>query len=111
MYPNVKASNPYQKRSVLSVRYADTLKYVVHILGSDFDQFVLIWHDLLQELKLIPIHYTSIKKKLIQESLSRGFLEPGTARQLLTIDVRKTDRVLDFCVSAGWVHKGSSSKS
>eukprot|EP00457_Paulinella_chromatophora_P005684 gb/GEZN01005701.1/.p1 GENE.gb/GEZN01005701.1/~~gb/GEZN01005701.1/.p1 ORF type:complete len:533 (-),score=102.82 gb/GEZN01005701.1/:165-1715(-) len=60
--------------------------------------------SLCQELRLVPAHYIAIKKKLMQESLTRGFLRPGQARELLSIEIHKTDRILDFCVSAGWIH-------
>jgi hypothetical protein len=31
-------------------------------------------------------------------------LQPGQARQLIKIDIHKTDKILDFFTSVGWVH-------
>ena len=53
-------------------------------------------------LHLIPQHYMVIKERLLRESYSRGFLQPGMARQLLKIDITKTDKIMDFFISAGW---------
>eukprot|EP00808_Paulinella_micropora_P024718 g29535.t1 len=60
---------------------------------------------LCQELRLLPLQYLAIKSKLIQESLTRGFLRAGRARELISIDVHKTDQILDFCVTAGFIHQ------
>lgn len=56
------------------------------------------------QLGLIPHQYIVIKERLIRESYNRGWLQPGQARQLIKIDVNKTDKIFDFFVSVGWVH-------
>ena len=59
--------------------------------------------ELCLELELIPQHYIMIKERLIKESYARGFLQPNQAKQLITIDVQKTQKIFDFFVSLGWL--------
>lgn len=60
--------------------------------------------DLCSQLGLIPQHYMIIKEKMTHESYTRGYLQPGQARQLIKIDAAKTDKLFDFFVSVGWVN-------
>lgn len=58
---------------------------------------------LCKELDLTAQHFVTIKERIIKECYVRGFLKPGTARQLLKIDINKTDKIFDFFVSVGWL--------
>ena len=57
-------------------------------------------------LHLLPVHYLSIKQRLMSECFVRGFIKEGQARQLIRIDVNKTKELFDFFVSVGWVVPG-----
>lgn len=83
---------------------------------------------LCSELRLIPAHYFVIKERLLREGFTRGLLKPQQARQLFrigqslfipclflsvsyfvscfivrSVDVSKTNKIMDFFVSVGWV--------
>jgi hypothetical protein len=86
---------------------------------------------LCSELRLIPAHYFVIKERLLREAFTRGLLKPQQARQLFrigrscfftlciaplfvsdsffscfmfwSVDVSKTNKIMDFFVSVGWV--------
>ena len=60
--------------------------------------------QLCSTLHLLPVHYLSIKQRLVSECFVRGFLKEGQARQLIRIDVNKTKELFDFFVSVGWVN-------
>ena len=46
--------------------------------------------QLCSTLHLLPVHYLSIKQRLMSECFVRGFIKEGQARQLIRIDVNKT---------------------
>ena len=56
------------------------------------------------ELHLIPAHYLVIKERLIRESIAHGYITQGHARNVLKIDIQCTDKILNFCVSAGLIN-------
>jgi transcriptional adapter 2-alpha len=67
-------------------------------------------------LRLLPAHYLVIRDTIVRESIRLGYLSAVDANALLNIDIRKTGRLYDFFVSAGWVtapkdNSGSSSSS
>lgn len=64
-----------------------------------------------QRLQLLPQHYLVIKERLLAESYQRGFLSPHQARQLIKIDVKKTNEIFDFFVSVGWVIPGTKTSA
>jgi hypothetical protein len=45
-----------------------------------------------------------VKRALLEESFRRGFLQRAGARELLAIDVHRTDKLFEFFVRAGWVN-------
>jgi transcriptional adapter 2-alpha len=49
--------------------------------------------DLCSALRLLPAHYLVIKDVLVRESFRLGYLRKDVARQLVKINVRKTDQV------------------
>jgi transcriptional adapter 2-alpha len=69
-----------------------------------FDLLSSVEKQLCTELRLLPQHYMLIKERLIKECFTRGFLQPGQAKQLIRIDVNKTSKIFDFFVSVGWVN-------
>ncbi len=46
-----------------------------------------------------------VKRALLEESFRRGFLQRAGARELLAIDVHRTDKLFEFFVRAGWVNE------
>jgi len=56
--------------------------------------------QLCSTLQLFPTHYLQIKEKLIRECYARGYIKEGQARQLIKIDINKTDKIFDFFISA-----------
>ncbi|KAL7485570.1 hypothetical protein ACHAW6_011165 [Cyclotella cf. meneghiniana] len=63
--------------------------------------------DLCIRLKLLPRHYLDVKKALISESLAAGILGQSSRAQIgksfVTVDVSKTDDVIDFVLKSGWI--------
>ena len=58
---------------------------------------------LVQDLELTPLQFLEIIERVAKESFVRGILKPGQARQLFKIDINKSERILDFFVSLGWL--------
>ena len=52
-----------------------------------------------------------IKDTIVRESLRLGYLSTQDAQAMLNIDVRKTGRLYDFFVSAGYVSLNEDGKS
>ena len=59
--------------------------------------------ELCSTLRLLPTHYLVIRDTIVRESIRLGDLSAVDANALLNIDIRKTGRLYDFFVSAGWV--------
>ena len=59
--------------------------------------------ELCSTLRLLPAHYLVIRDTIVRESIRLGYLSAVDANALLNIDIRKTGRLYDFFVSAGWV--------
>jgi transcriptional adapter 2-alpha len=82
------------------------------LLNSTFSIDGLAGVELLSEkerqlcltLQLIPQHYLSIKNKLIKEILAKGYIKENQAKQLIKIDINKTQKIFDFFVSVGWIN-------
>jgi transcriptional adapter 2-alpha len=55
------------------------------------------------ELELPPLHYLEIKERLVKEGVLRGLFKPGQSRQLFKVDINKSEKILDFFVSLGWL--------
>jgi len=55
------------------------------------------------ELQLIPAHYFVLKDRLIAESFHRLNITPQQAKILLKIDINKSNKFLDFCITSGWM--------
>mmetsp|Transcript_1887 Transcript_1887/g.3299 ORF Transcript_1887/g.3299 Transcript_1887/m.3299 type:complete len:602 (+) Transcript_1887:46-1851(+) len=62
--------------------------------------------ELCSYVRVLPDQYLMIKDTLILESMKRGFLKKGTARQIIKIDVNKTSKIFDHLVNAGWIQSG-----
>jgi len=60
--------------------------------------------QLCSELRLLPRQFFAIKEQLLRESYSKGFLHQGQARQLIRLDITRTNKFLDFLISVGWVN-------
>ena len=87
------------------------------VLAPDADTFILEnkpgidlltpkERELCERLQLLPLHYLNVKKALISESLAAGIWEKSASqksRTFVTIDVSKTDEVIDFVLKAGWI--------
>lgn len=67
--------------------------------------------DLCSSLRLLPKHYIVIKDTIVRESLRLGYLSSQDARAMLNIDIRKTGRLYDFFVSAGFVSQENPSNA
>ena len=50
------------------------------------------------KLRLLPAHYLVIKDVLVRESFRLGYLKKGMARQMVKIEVSKTNDLYDFFV-------------
>ncbi|KAL3786086.1 hypothetical protein HJC23_003203 [Cyclotella cryptica] len=63
--------------------------------------------DLCKRLRLLPQHYLDVKKALISESLAAGMWDQSSRAQkgksFVTIDVKKTNDVIDFILKSGWI--------
>jgi transcriptional adapter 2-alpha len=63
--------------------------------------------ELCRRLQLLPQHYLDVKRALISESLAAGIYDPSSRAQkgkiFVTIDVSKTDDIIDFVLKAGWI--------
>jgi transcriptional adapter 2-alpha len=59
----------------------------------------------------LPKHYIVIKDTIVRESLRLGYLSTRDAQAMLNIDVRKTGRLYDFFVSAGFVSQTGKRKA
>ena len=66
--------------------------------------------ELCSSLRLLPKHYLVIKDTIVRESLRLGYLSTQDAQAMLNIDVRKTGRLYDFFVSAGFVSLNDKGK-
>nr|CCA23969.1 transcriptional adapter 2alpha putative [Albugo laibachii Nc14] len=61
--------------------------------------------ELCSKLQILPKHYLVIKDVLIRECYRLGYLTPDTARQIVKLDVEKSEDIYDFFVSCGWVQR------
>ena len=63
--------------------------------------------DLCKRLRLLPRHYLDVKKALISKSLAAGMWDQSSRAQMgksfVTVDVSKTDDVIDFVLKSGWI--------
>ena len=58
---------------------------------------------LCEKICLLPQFYLEVKRELIQESLSQGFIEDGNSSSLVKIDIEKKGEVIQFMLSSGWI--------
>ena len=58
---------------------------------------------LCEKIRLLPQFYLEVKRELIQESLSQGFIEDGNSSSLVKIDIEKKGEVIQFMLSSGWI--------
>jgi hypothetical protein len=56
--------------------------------------------ELCMKLRLLPKEFIAIKERIVTESLGRGLLEPE--KQLIRVDINKTDHIFDIFLSTGW---------
>eukprot|EP00956_Cyclotella_meneghiniana_P031276 scaffold81739_cov67-Cyclotella_meneghiniana.AAC.4 len=103
--------------SLDAVNPADDNHMEVEVLAPDKDAFIIEnkpgfdmlspkERELCERLQLLPQHYLNVKKALISESLAAGIWENSASqksRTFVTIDVSKTDEVIDFVLKAGWI--------
>eukprot|EP00276_Gloeochaete_wittrockiana_P000760 CAMPEP_0184671722 /NCGR_PEP_ID=MMETSP0308-20130426/85671_1 /TAXON_ID=38269 /ORGANISM="Gloeochaete witrockiana, Strain SAG 46.84" /LENGTH=128 /DNA_ID=CAMNT_0027118905 /DNA_START=533 /DNA_END=919 /DNA_ORIENTATION=- len=62
--------------------------------------------DLCSYVRFLPEQYLTTKDTLILESMKRGFLKKRKARQIIKMDVKKTSKIFDHLVNAGWIQSG-----
>mmetsp|Transcript_18835 Transcript_18835/g.23709 ORF Transcript_18835/g.23709 Transcript_18835/m.23709 type:complete len:101 (-) Transcript_18835:125-427(-) len=59
--------------------------------------------ELCSTLKLLPKYYLMIKDTLLTAAYKEGFLQKSSARTLVKIDIKKTNKIYDFFVQCGWI--------
>ena len=66
--------------------------------------------SLCASLRLLPKYYLVIKDALLREAYRLGHLTKNRAHQLVKVEVKKTDQMIDFFVSCGWIPAASEFK-
>ncbi len=62
--------------------------------------------ELCGALGLLPQQYLVTKAAIVKESVAQGFVDRGSARRLVRLDVKQVDSAFDFFVSRGWISSG-----
>ena len=59
--------------------------------------------SLCKKIQLLPEFYLEMKRELLQESLLHGFVEDGTSKNLVKVDIQKRGEIIQFMLSSGWI--------